>query len=833
MTGRVLKSNAWLRASVSALALMSVASCALYPRLQAPIMASHSGTMHTPSAAIDTNTGLPSNMDLLAPAPTQSVAAPEQAAVSATPEQIAQLIPDRQIETTLPPQPLPQFIDTVFGQVLHVPYYSGPGVAQRRELVVMRGPSTVNSRQFFQMAQMALSQYGIAVVIDQGSVRVVQDDVLSGQAPNFVRSRTLPETPGSSRAIVQFFNLTSIDAAPALQLLDGVYPNRGSVRFTAMPETNTIMIMGSSRDVAAADSVLDQIDTPRFAGGQVARIRPIFMSPDQLADAINRAMTAEGYQVTSTTENRQRAITLTPIETAGQLLVFAADKPIFDRALYWAQQLDRAEALGDQPGVFVYTVQNTSAEELGALVAQASPGGGGAPQGNNPPEVAVRRVNGQRVGINGQAPDGSNSGPTSTGAFTIDPGGNRILFHGTATEFAHVRDIMQQLDTPPAQVMVELTVAEVTLTDDTRFGIEWTLDQTITNGTLGATTAGNAARVAGGLGVTATHVFSRGTVQAALSAFASNHHLNILSTPRLVTRSGNEAQITIGTDVPIITSQRAADQQTGGNTDVLQTVQYRQTGVILNVRPVVYGDNRVDIQLYQEVSSQEQNENSAISSPQISNRSVSTQLSMQEGQTAVIGGMIQDNFVRDQQGVPGLKDIPVLGAAFRRDSVNGSKVELVILVTPYIIRSNEDMAELTSNFASAVNRDLSPRGPQTYTLLPWRVPFQGDHTHRLLPAPPPPTIAPTAAPSTTAPTIVTSPAPVTQSAAPADAQPAPPTDTTAPPPAQDQGGPTPLTPSSADTQAVITPVVATSAEAASRPRHARRHRRHTQQTASK
>ncbi|MEQ1493786.1 MAG: hypothetical protein ABL932_24915, partial [Terricaulis sp.] len=225
------------------------------------------------------------------------------------------------------------------------------------------------------------------------------------------------------------------------------------------------------------------------------------------------------------------------------------------------------------------------------------------------------------------------------------------------------------------------------------------------------------------------HVFSRGSVEAALNAFASNRNLNILSTPRVFTRSGREAEMLVGTDVPIITSQRASDNQTGGDTDVLQTVQYRQTGIILNVRPIVYGDDHIDITLYQEVSSQEPNTGVAINSPLIRNRSVTTQISLREGMTAVIGGMMQDTYSRDQRGIPGLKDIPFLGAAFRSEEVTGDKVELVILLTPYIVRDDDDIHAMTTSLTQSVNSTLRQRGTQVYTLYPWRTPFNASRTH--------------------------------------------------------------------------------------------------------
>ncbi len=724
-----LRKRDYRRLTASVFALGVLSGCASYPQLQARAGAVEA--LPRPVQAVDTpssDTGLPANVEILSAAADGETVAPASAPVAATQAEIEALLEPRDVEVALPPQQLPQFIDTVFGEILRVPYSMGPGVAQRRDIIALRGPTMLPNRRFFTMAQIALQQYGLAVLIENGQVRIVQDTVLSGQSPVFMRTRTTPETPSSSRPVMQFFPVSALEVESLVALLDQAYPNRGSVRFTAQPETNTLLISGGARDVASAASVVAQLDRPTFAGGQIARIEPIFMSAEQLADALTRTLSAEGYRLSNPVEARRGALTILPLEHANQLLVFANDRALFERVLYWIGRLDRASALGDAEGVFVYTARNTSAAELGALVAQTSAGGADNAPAPNPPEVAVRRTNGVRAGGQARA---SASAPSSFGGLTIDPAGNRILFRGSPSAYAHLHALLEQLDTPPQQVLIELTIAEVTLTDETRFGVEWFLDQTIRDGTLTASTRGGSTRQPGGLGVVATNVFSRGSVQAALNAFASNNNLNILSTPRLVTRSGSAAEILIGTDVPIITSQRASDNQTGGDTDVLQTVQYRQTGVILNVRPVVYGEDRIDIELYQEVSSQQPNTSAAIASPLILNRSVATQLSLQEGMTAVIGGIIQDTYSRDQRGIPGLKDLPFVGAAFRSEVVSGDKVELVILVTPYIIRDSEDMNAFTQSMSNSVNRALRSRGPQVYTLYPWRVPFLPARDHTL------------------------------------------------------------------------------------------------------
>lgn len=710
------------RMAAVVIALMTLSGCASFPRLQAAPSTRQPPTEIVQQENANPASATPSNIEILPSAAPTATPAREIPRTAPTQEQIAALVDGRDLQVSLPPQPVPQFIDTVFGEMLRVPYAMGPGVAARRDIISLRGPDVMTSTRLFTMAQMSLAQYGLAVVIDEGGVHILDDTVLSGRSPSFIRARSGPETPAPSRPVMQFFPVSTVEVESILPLLEQAYPNRGSVRFVAQPETNTLLISGSARDVGAAAAVLRELDQPHFVNGQVARVEPIFLSVEQLAEEVSQALRAEGYRVRNPLEAQGGSLIMLPLPSSNQVLVFANDERLFARTLHWIRTLDRASALGSGEGFFIYTARNMSAEELGALISQSGPQE--VATSVTPPEVAVRRTNGVAAGAR------QSFQPTPSGnGVTIDTAGNRILFRGTSSEFQRLRETLVELDQPPRQVLIELTIAEVTLTDETRFGVEWFLEQSITDGTLTANTEGGSSQIGGGLSAVATHVFSRGSIEATLNAFASNRNLNILSTPRVFARSGREAEILVGIDVPIITSQRASDNQSGGDTDVLQTVQYRQTGIILNVRPIVYGDDHIDISLYQEVSSQQPNTSAAIASPLISNRSVTTQISLQEGMTAVIGGLMQDTYSRDQRGIPGLKDLPFIGAAFRSEEVTGDKVELVILLTPYIVRDDEDIQALTDSLTQSVNTSLRQRGTQTYTLYPWRPPFISSRTH--------------------------------------------------------------------------------------------------------
>lgn len=639
--------------------------------------------------------------------------------------QISALFDTDTVRATLPPQPVSQFVDTVFNEILKVPYSLGPGVSEMRNIVALRGAVEVDERTFFGMVEMALRDYGVSVSIENGVVRVAKNDSLLAGAPLIVRSRSTAETAEASRPVIQFFELQSIDANSVKALLDETFPDLGGVRITARADINTIVIVGRAREVTAAAQIISDIDQPRLAGAQIARIEPVFWSADRLAASVSQALQTEGYQANASgSTGIARAVNFMPVPFTNQLLVFSGVPAAFERALFWISELDKPSALGDQTQVFVYQVRNTSAQQLGAIAASvtgeiANFVGGTTASGNSGQSGGQDQVGQpaqQRAQVNPNPTALSGSGGTR---ITVDSGGNRLLYRGTPSEFDRARRLFEQLDVPPLQVLVEITIAEVTLTDETRFGLEWFAEEALDSGLISGGTLGGLGLSAGGLSIEYDH----GTVTAALNAFASNNNINVLSSPRIVARSGGEARIQVGTDVPIITSQRASNSQVGGSTDVLQSVQYRQTGVILGVKPVVFGDS-VELEVFQEVSSQADNPNAAIGSPLILNRSIETSLTVREGTTAVIGGLMQDNYTRGNTGVPFLKDIPIIGSVFRTDRVSGGKTELLMLVTPRIIRSGEELEDAANFYSDSLNSLLYKRGPIAYTLTPWRNPWK-------------------------------------------------------------------------------------------------------------
>lgn len=696
-----------LRASICLGPIVALAGCAAFPTLTAvPARPEREETRAQdpapfPNGATTSSRNTPSSIIQI-----PTAAAPALPRSTATDQQIAELVGDEMVDATLAPQSIPQFVATAFGAVLGVPFSMTPDVAARTEVMAGGTGGSISKRDLFRLTQQALRQYGIDVYIENGFVSV-GNATSSNIGADVLRDRSV--TSNGAR-VVQFFPVQTIDVNVLQGLLSDLFPNLTGARITPDSLSNSLLISGPGREVSQVVRVLREIDQPRFAGSQVLRVQPVFWSTDNLATSLEQVLVTEGY-VVSRQALAARSIVILSFPSANQLLIFTRDPVLLERVKYWVDTLDQPAALGDRPSTFVYQVRNTDAQSLGQLAMGQAPTG---IQVQAPVGVA-----GTPPADGGPAPSQAASGAASTsGAFLggrvlTDPVGNRIIFTGTAADFEQLRNLMQTLDTPAPQVVIEVMIAEVTLTDVTRLGINFLGTDTNSDGT---TTIGTEGISLGAGGVLATFVGP--DFRARLNAEATNRRVNILQRPQLVVRSGGTARFQVGTDVPIITSQRATNtSQNGNGTDVLQSVQYRQTGVILDLKPVVYGD-RVDIQISQENSTAGAAPE-GISSPTILNRSLTTQIAITDGWTGVLGGLIANNYSKNNGGVPFLKDIPLIGSAFQNNSVEGDRTELLILITPYIVRNDEDMADFADRYASDMNAAFRTGRGWSYTLTPF------------------------------------------------------------------------------------------------------------------
>lgn len=597
--------------------------------------------------------------------------------------------------------PVPAFINEFFGTILKVSFQMDPAVAQMSDLVTLRTASPQSPADFYRLATRVLRTYGVVTSYEGGRVYFTPASKGGAFDPPLVMSgRALPDVPVSHRPVFQLVELQSVRTSDVNQWLRTAFKT-DALEIQDDLARNAVVLYGRPDIVAQAAAAIRVLDRPYMRGRASTRLEPAFVSADELGRRLVDVLTAEGYGASLHSGQgtvQAAAVIVLPIASANTVLIFAADGEVLAHAVEWAQSIDRPNPTAAGAGLFYYQVQNTRAEDIVATLngVRTTPAGAATP---TQPAVTAGAAPAAPVA----AVPGATGALGVSGQLVLDAPRNALIFQGTAAEWARLLPLVRQMDRAARQVMIEVTIAEVTLDNNQEFGVSWLtrdrangnsglnrFNQTVTSGTLGGTGTGN---VFTGL----TYLLDiGGQARAQLKAFAEDNRLTVLSTPRLMVKSGEEASIDVGTEVPTITSQTASTQQVEGTSNLLQSIQYRKTGIILNIEPIVYSDNRIDLKIRQEVSEAlPLGAADVVKSPSIFNRAVSTNLSLRDGSAILIGGLMSNRQNNGAGGVPLLKDVPIVGNLFKTQTRGRTRTELVLMIVPYIVESDAQATSLT------------------------------------------------------------------------------------------------------------------------------------------
>lgn len=604
--------------------------------------------------------------------------------------------------------PVPVLANEVFGKMLGLNMTMDPAVAQLQELVTLNTQKELRPQELFRLTRQVLAEYGVAVNVEGDLVRLqINPNNTSAIPPLIVSGRALPNVPISHRPVFQLIELDVVGSNDAARWLTTLFGQE--LKVSEETGRNAVLISGKPQQVQQAISALRVYDRPLMRGRVSTRLEPAFMTADQLTDRLIEVLRVQGYSANRSLGSPSSMLVL-PLPTVNSVLLFATSQEALDYAASWARELDRPGAQAGTDSMFYYQVKNTKAIDLAKILTASLGGmGGGATSAAggtapvNPRAQARAQEGAVATGTTTAAAApaaGANAGaPRQFGpALMVDEPRNALIYQGDPAQWERLRRLIQQMDRAPRQVMIEVTIAEVTLDDDNEYGLSWFAKHGF--GRFGGSIyqgsgSGGANPDPSGGGLTYL-LDVAGQNRLALTAFARDNRVSIISTPRLLVKSGNEANIDIGTEVPTITMQTTSDQQTGGNTNLLQAVQYRKTGVILKIKPTIYSDDRIDLDITQEVSEALPLESDATAnSPSIFNRALNTSLSLRDGGSVVMGGLISSRTTDNDSGIPFIKDVPILGNLFKSRTLNKNKTELVLMIVPYIIESDEQAYNVT------------------------------------------------------------------------------------------------------------------------------------------
>ena len=578
--------------------------------------------------------------------------------------------------------PVSTFIHEVLGNMLGVTFQVDPAVEKLTELVTLRTSEPLRPEAFYRIARQVLADYGIELQVEGRIVRVKMAAAGTRPDPPIVLSgRALPDVPLTHRPVYYLMDMQAIRSSEANRWLRTIFGDE--VKAEESIERNALLISGRPDKVRQAAEAVRVFDRPFMRGRSSIRLEPSFMTAEQLAAKLTEVLVAEGYGAANTL-GAAASVLILPIQAVNTIVVFATDPKLLRHAVEWARQLDHPNRMAGNNSVFYYQVRNTKAADIARILGTTSTAQPTAPAAS----------------ATAPAPAPPQRAAASAGrAIVVDEPRNALVFQGDPAEWERLLPLIRQMDRETRQVMIEMTIAEVTLDDNEEFGVSWFAKGGLGrfNGNLGygtlPTTPGPAAVAGNGL----TYLLDvAGQSRALLKAFADDQRVSILSTPRLMVKSGEEASIDVGTEVPTITARQTSPQQVEGNTGLLQSIQYRKTGIILSIKPTVYSDDRVDIELQQEVSEAlPLSDSDQTGSPSIFNRGIKTSLSLRDGGSIMIGGLMSRRQTNSNSGVPYLKDVPVLGNLFKSQTKRRNKTELVLMIVPYIVGSDSKAQDLT------------------------------------------------------------------------------------------------------------------------------------------
>jgi general secretion pathway protein D len=568
---------------------------------------------------------------------------------------------------------------TIFGDLLDEPYLIDPRVQGR---VTMNTPRPLARDGLLALFEASLSVNNAALVNADGVYRVMPAG--EAQTSGLARIATSSQ-PGWGVTAVP---LRFISANELRTLMESVVTRPGALR--ADPARNMLLIVGSAPERRNAAAAAEAFDVDWMAGMSVALIP---LANASAADVISdvRAIYA------SNAEGANSALRLQDVERLNAILAIAPSRELLDQVRGWVANLDIGGADGST--LRTYFLENGEAEETAALLNELL--GDGALGGVAPDLESGTASSSGSSGGRARA-----SGEIRVIADTIN---NAILVLADPSGQALVERALEAIDRTPSQVVIEAVIAEVTLNDTLRYGVQFFFEG---DGVDGVADSGR-----GGFGVDGFDangnfpgfnflMESGDNARIALDALSSVTDLTVVSSPTVLVRDNHTANFQVGDEVPIVTRQ--SNSVINPDSPVVNNVEFRDTGVLLTVTPRVSSTGMVTMEIEQEVSNVASGSASSLT-PTISSRSLSTTVSIRSGQTVILGGLIDESRDSGRDGIPGLSRLPGVGNLFGQTSVTTTRTELLIFLTPRVIDSDEDAAAITNE----IRRRMELLAPET------------------------------------------------------------------------------------------------------------------------
>jgi general secretion pathway protein D len=620
-------------------------------------------------------------------------------------------------------------IDSVvgaFGHMLNRTFIIDPRV---RGKITLETPKPVSREQAYQLLQSTLRMQGFAIVDNGGVAKVVPEADAKLQSGPVGAGRP---AKGGDQVVTQIFRLqfeSATNLVPVLRPL--ISPNN---TITAYPNNNSLVVTDYAANLQRIARIVASLDSPSSNEVEVVAIKHAVASDiavlvsrmiDDQSRAAAGAAVDPGQRVQLMADPRINSVMIRAGSPArlslAKMLIMRLDQPAATPGNIHVVYLRNAEAVRLAQVLRGVLTGSDAAGAANALTGTAT-GMGLNPQGQNPQ---------QALGPGGQPNSAANaplqSGSTSTAGLTVNAGGaiiaadpatNSLIITAPEPLYRNLRAVIDRLDARRAQVFIESLIVEISVDRAAELGIQWQALKNVGDGTGTAiiggtnlTTRGSGSNILDAatnigslgtglnLGVVRGAVTINGTTLLNLGLLAraleSDANANVLATPNLLTLDNEEARIIIGQNVPFVTGQFTLPGAGGGTVNPFQTVERKDVGTTLRVKPQVSEAGTVKMQIFQEVSSVQ---DKTLSAGLITNRrAIESNVLVDDGQIVVLGGLIEERVDGGAQKVPGLGDIPVLGQLFRYDTRKRTKTNLLVFLRPIVVRDAKDAYGVTAD----------------------------------------------------------------------------------------------------------------------------------------
>lgn len=591
----------------------------------------------------------------------------------------------------------------VITDTLDINYIVDPAV---KGTVNVRSSKKVPQNKLFRVFKKILNINGLNIR-NEGEYYYIypakKASTLAIYGPN--QARKLKESP---RMIIQVMPLMHISASAAIKLTEPYLSEHGSLY--ELPDLNTLIIADFESKVLDVLMILARLDVSPLSTLSVRLVRvekaPLFTLRDELVEILNAL---------KVNKKDHEGVTVLPLERVNSLLLVGSNESLLESTQKWIMELDVMPSEG-RDNIYVYNVRNSVASDLAGLVndlisgkssstrtAAEKPKNGSLTTSKTetkPPTIPRRTVPSTPAAIS--APDLGFAGEP---ALLPDDSRNIILIRALPPDYGRLVKLLERLDNIPRQVLIEVMIAEVKLSDSWQMGVEWSLKETNRlkiNDSKYSNTYNFGQGISDFTGFTYNALNSAGEVVGLIQAIATDNDLTILSSPQLMVLNNETASINVGDQVPILTTQTSGLSSTGSDITT-ETVQYKDTGVILTVTPKINYDGIIILDIEQQVSTAAENDLGGSTSPIISSRELKTKLAVKNGQSILMGGLIETEKNIIENGIPILKNIPFLGWLFKSHEEITDKTELIVLITPYVIESESVLDQYIERFQEKMN----------------------------------------------------------------------------------------------------------------------------------